>query len=69
MNLSEVFKDISKYSVKLYQSALKQDNRVATGKTLNSIRSESNTNGFTIYAPKHIKDLDRDWETEYLLIS
>ena len=58
MNLSSLFKSLAKYSVNRYRGSLQNKNRVATGKTNAAIRSESNANGFTVYAPEHVNALE-----------
>jgi len=56
-NFNKVFKGLGEYSVKRIRQSLESANRVATGKTNAAIRSESDANGFKVYAPNHITAL------------
>jgi len=56
-DFNKVFKGLGEYSVKRIRQSLESNNRVATGKTNASIRSEYDANGFKVYAPNHITAL------------
>ena len=56
-DLKKTFKSLGEYSVKRIRGSLQSANRVATGKTNAAIRSESDANGFTVYAPNYVDAL------------
>jgi len=56
-DFNKIFKGLGEYSVKRIRQSLESNNRVATGKTNAAIRSESDANGFKVYAPNHITAL------------
>lgn len=62
IDLIKGFKEIGTLGVKLYKESLEKWDRVATGKTKNSIRFDvtqsSNTTKLTFYALDHIRDLE-----------
>ena len=57
-DFKSVLEDNGKTGVELYKQSLIDNDRVATGDTLNSIRFEADEEKLTIYASDHIKDLE-----------
>ena len=57
IDLKDTFDDLGNYAVRAFRASLSKNDRVATGKTSKAIRSESNNNGFTVYAPERIRAL------------
>lgn len=58
INYTKQFDKVGKKGVELYKQSLSKNDRVATGKTKNSIRFESSKNKITFYALDHIRDLE-----------
>ena len=58
IDLKKEFDVVGGKGVELYRKSLVDNDRVATGKTKNSIRFESKPNKLTFYALDHIRDIE-----------
>ena len=58
IDLKKEFEQVGSKGVNLYKMSLIDNNRVATGKTKDSIRFEAKPNTLTFYALDHIRDIE-----------
>ena len=58
IDLKKEFDVVGGKGVELYRKSLVDNDRVATGKTKNSIRFESKPKKLTFYALDHIRDIE-----------
>ena len=58
IDFSKELDKVGSVGVSLYRQSLDKWDRVATGKTRNSLRFESKPNKLTFYALDHIRDLE-----------
>ena len=57
IDLKKEFKQLGQSAVRKVRDSLTNNNRNATGKTSQAIRSTSDNNGFIVYAPNHVQAL------------